>query len=291
MAECVGFGFTSRAQALRFGGAPEALRLQNPIAVDLDQMRPTPLATLVEAANRNAARGQADLALFEVGAGFEEAGGPDADGQRLLAVGLRTGRTPRHPGRPSQPVSLWDAKADAVALLTALGVPMEAVSVTADAPSHYHPGRSGVLRQGPRTMLGRFGALHPALLAALGLNGEAVAFELFLDQVPDPKRRRRAAPELWPLQPVRRDFAFLVGREVTAEAVLRAARGADRGLIAAASLFDLFEGDPLPKGVRSLGIEVVFQPRERTLTDAELEAACDRVAAAVGKATGATLRA
>ena len=288
MAECVGFSFTSRVQAARFGDAPDALRLLNPIAADLDQMRPTPLATLVEAAARNAARGQADLALFEVGAGFE------ADGQRLIAAGLRTGRTPRHPARPSQAVSLWDAKADAMALLGALGVPMEAVSVTADAPAHYHPGRSGVLRQGPRTVLARFGALHPGLLAGLlaelGQDDDAVAFELFLDQVPDPKRRRRAAPELWPLQPVRRDFAFLVARTVTAEAVLRAARGADRGLVAAVAPFDLYEGGTLPDGVRSLGIEVMFQPRERTLTDAELEAACDRVVAAVGKATGATLR-
>ncbi len=284
LAECIGFSFTSRAQAQRFGDAPEALRLLNPIAADLDQMRPTPLATLVEAAARNAARGQADLALFEVGAGFE------ADGQRLIAAGLRTGRTPRHPARPSRPVSLWDAKADAIALLGALGVPMEAVSVTADAPAHYHPGRSGVLRQGPKTVLARFGALHPGLLAELGQDDDAVAFELFLDRVPDPKRRRRAAPELWSLQPVRRDFAFLVAHAVTAEAVLRAARGADRGLVAAVAPFDLYEGDTLPEGVRSLGIEVVFQPRERTLTDAELEAACDRVVAAVSKATGATLR-
>ncbi len=284
LAECVGFSFTARRQALRFGTAPEALRLLNPIAADLDQMRPTPLATLVEAAGRNAARGLPDVALFEVGAGFEEGG------QRLVAAGLRTGHTPRHPGRPSRPMSLWDAKADAIAVLAALGVPMDAVSTAADAPPHYHPGRSGTLRQGPRIVLGHFGALHPRLLAELGQGDEAVAFELFLDQVPDPKRRRRAAPELWLLQPVRRDFAFLVGPEVTAEAVLRAARGADRGLIAGVTVFDRYEGDALPDGLCSLGIEVVFQPRERTLTDAELEAACDRVAAAVGKATGATLR-
>ncbi len=284
MAECVGFSFTARSQALRFGEAPDALRLLNPIAADLDQMRPTPLATLVEAAGRNAARGLADLALFEVGAGFEE------DGQRLIAAGLRTGCTPRHPGRPSQPVSLWDAKADAIAVLAAMGVPMEAVSVTADAPPHYHPGRSGTLRQGPKIMLGRFGALHPGLLAELGQGGDSVAFELFLDRIPDPKRRRRTAPELWPLQPVRRDFAFLVGSQVSAEAVLRAARGADRALVVGVGLFDVYEGGALPDGVRSLGIEVVFQPRERTLTDAELEAACERVVAAVGKATGATLR-
>ena len=284
MAECVGFSFTARAHAARFGEVPESLRLLNPIAADLDQMRPTPLATLVQAAGRNAARGITDLALFEIGAGFE------AGGQRPMAVGLRAGQAPRHPGRVQQAASVWDAKADAVALLAALGVPAEAVSITADAPGHYHPGRSGVLRQGPKIVLGRFGALHPGLLAELGQDAPAAAFELFLDAIADPKRRRKAAPELPSLQPVRRDFAFLVDSAVTADAVLRAARGAERALIAAVSLFDVYEGDRLPEGSKSLAIEVVFQPRERTLTDAELEAASAKLVAAVVKATGATLR-
>ncbi len=284
MAECVGFSFTAREHAARFGAVPDSLRLLNPIAADLDQMRPTPLATLLQAAGRNAARGTADLALFEIGAGFDETG------QRTMAAALRTGRTARHPGRASQAASLWDAKADATALLAALGVPAEAVTVTADAPPHYHPGRSGVFRQGPRIVLGRFGELHPALLAATGLDGPAAGFELFLDAVADPKRRRKGAPDLPALQPVRRDFAFLVEREVTAEALLRAARGAERILVAGVSLFDVFEGDKVPDGMRSMAIEVVFQPRERSLTDVDLDAASARIVDAVAKATGATLR-
>ncbi len=284
MAECVGYSFTAREHAARFGAVPESLHLSNPIAADLDQMRPTPLATLVQAAARNAARGLSDLALFEVGAGFDETG------QRQLAVALRTGRTARHPGRPMRAMSLWDAKADAVALLAALGVPSDAITVTADAPPHYHPGRSGVFRQGPRLVLGRFGELHPVLLAAIGLDGPAVAAELFLDAVADPKRRRRPPPDLPSLQPVRRDFAFLVERRVTAEALLRAAKGAERTLVAGVSLFDVYEGDGVPDGMRSMAIEVVFQPRERSLTDAELEAASARVVEAVAKATGAVLR-
>jgi phenylalanyl-tRNA synthetase beta chain len=173
--------------------------------------------------------------------------------------------------------------------LAALGVPMAALMVTADAPGFYHPGRSGVVRQGPQTVLGTFGALHPAVLGALDL-GPACAFELFLDAVPDPKRRKRAAPDLPPFQPIRRDFAFLVDAGVTAEAVLRAARGADRTLIAGVAVFDVYEGETLPPGKKSLAIEVTFQPRERTPTDAEIEAASQKVIAAVAKATGATLR-
>jgi phenylalanyl-tRNA synthetase beta chain len=183
-----------------------------------------------------------------------------------------------------------DAKADLWAALTAAGVPMDALMVTADAPGFYHPGRSGLVRQGPKTVLGSFGELHPRVLAALDMVGPVVAFELTLDAIGEPRRRRRTSPDLPQYQPVRRDFAFLVDTTVTADAVLRAARGAERTLIAAVSLFDVYEGERLPDGKKSLAIEVVFQPRERTLTDAEIEAACQKVIAAVVKATGAMLR-
>ena len=167
-------------------------------------------------------------------------------------------------------------------------MPAESLTVTTDAPATYHPGRSGVIRQGPKLVLAQFGALHPRVLAGLDLAVPAVAMELFLDRIPDPKRRKKAAPDLPAFQPVHRDFAFLVSAGVTAEAVLRAARGAERTLITAATLFDVY--NKLPDGQRSLGVEVVLQPRTATLTDAEIEAACTKVVAAVAKATGATLR-
>ncbi len=284
LAECVTFSFLDQATAARFGDAPSSLRLANPIASDLDQLRPTPIATLALAAGRNAARGYADVGLFELGPAYTP------DGQALVAAGLRAGATPRHWASPARDVAAMDAKADLWAALTALSVPLEALSVTADAPAFYHPGQSGVVRQGPKTVLGRFGMLHPAVLAALNLAGPVVAFELFLDAVAEPKRRRRAAPDLPAFQPVRRDFAFVVGRDVAADTVLRAARGAERTLIAGVALFDVFSGGSLPEGMRSLGVEVTFQPRERTLTDVELEQAAAKVVAAVAKATGAVLR-
>ena len=211
-------------------------------------------------------------------------------GQRLVAAGLRCGATPRSWVVPARGADAMDAKADVFAALAALGVPMEALTITADAPAHYHPGRSGKVRQGPKVALARFGELHPWLLAALDMPGPACAFEIDLDAVGDPKRRRKSVPDLPAFQPVRRDFAFLVERDVTAEAVLRAARGAERTLIAGVTLFDVYEGDKLADGRKSLGIEVVFQPRERTLTDQEIEAASAKVVAAVAKATGAVLR-
>jgi phenylalanyl-tRNA synthetase beta chain len=287
LVECVTFSFMAQAEAALFGDTPESLRLTNPIAADLDQLRPTPIASLALAAKRNAARGYPDAALFEIGPEFAV---DAAENQRWIAAGLRSGTTPRNWLAPSRPVDAMDAKADLWAVMTAIGVPLDALLLTQDASGFYHPGRSATVRQGPKTTLGSFGELHPRVLAALDLVGPVVAFQLDLDVVGQPKRRRRAAPDLSPFQPIRRDFAFLIDSSVTADAVLRAARGADRALITGVSLFDLYQGDRLPSGKKSLAIEVVFQPRERTLTDAEIEAASEKVVAAVAKATGATLR-
>ena len=285
--ECVTFSFMARADAERFGDTPDALRLSNPIAADLDQLRPTPLATLALAAKRNAARGYSDVALFEIGPAFAV----DAqDGQKLVASALRAGHTPRNWLVPQRPVDVMDAKGDLWALLTAVGVPLEALQVTADAPSFLHPGRSGLVRQGPKTVMGYFGEIHPRLLAALDLPAPMIMFELNLDAVAEPKRRKKSTPDLPAFQPVRRDFAFIVDSAVAAENVLRAAKAAERTLITTVSLFDLYEGDRVAEGKKSLGVEVTFQPREQTLTDAEIEAACQKVVAGVAKATGATLR-
>jgi phenylalanyl-tRNA synthetase beta chain len=212
------------------------------------------------------------------------------DGQLAIAAGVRHGATPRHWAEASRGVDAMDAKGDAMAVLAALAVPMAALQVTADAPGFYHPGRSGVVRQGPKTMLATFGEVHPTVLAALDLPGPAVAFEVFLDAVPDPKRRKKSAPDLPAFQPLRRDFAFVVDASVPAEQLLRAARNAEKTLVADVTLFDRYAGDRLPEGKISLALQVTLQPRERTLTDAEIEAAAARIVAAVAKATGAVLR-
>jgi phenylalanyl-tRNA synthetase beta chain len=287
LAEAVTFGFTARDTAALFGAVPEALRVENPIAADLDQMRPSPVATLLLAAGRNAARGYPDVSLFEIGASYVA---PTPEGQLATAAGLRLGQTPRHWEVKPRAVDALDAKGDALAVLLALGVSPAALTVTTDAPAHYHPGRSGILRSGPKLPLARFGELHPRVLSALGIDGPAVAFEVLLDSIPEPKRKKKSAPDLPAFQPVRRDLAFLVDREVQADALLRAARNAERNLVTEVSLFDRYAGERLPEGKVSLALEVVLQPRERTLTDAEIEAAIAKVVAAVAKATGATLR-
>ncbi|MCC7428157.1 MAG: phenylalanine--tRNA ligase subunit beta [Alphaproteobacteria bacterium] len=289
LAECVTYSFMDARHAAHFGGVPDTLKLVNPIAADLDAMRPSVLANLLAAARSNADRGYPDVALFEIGPVFRD----DTEaGQHAVAAGLRAGLVlPRHPEAPQgRGADAFDAKADALAALAAMGQPLDALSVTADAPGWFHPGRSGTLRQGPKTVLGWFGELHPRLLAAFGTTGPVAAFEVLLDAVAEPKRRRKGAVSLAALQPLARDFAFLVDADTPAEAVLKAARGAERTLIAGVSLFDVYQGEKLPAGKKSLAIAVTIQPADKTLTDAEIEAVAQKLVAAVAKATGATLR-
>jgi phenylalanyl-tRNA synthetase beta chain len=283
--ECVTFSFADDGSCALFGDAPERLRLANPIAADLNQMRPTPLVTLAQAAARNFSRGFTDFGLFEIGPAYA------ADtSQAQVAAGLRCGGTPLSALSPARVFDALDAKADALAVLAAVGVPMEAVTTTPGGPGFYHPGQSGALMQGPKTMLARFGALHPALCAKLDLPAGSVAFEIFLDAVPEPKKRRKAAPSLPPFQPLRRDFAFLVGEDVAAETLLRAAKGAERNLITNVVLFDRYQGKGVPEGQVSLAIAVTLQPAEKSLTDAEIEAVCTKIVNEVTKKTGAALR-
>ena len=178
-----------------------------------------------------------------------------------------------------------------MALLSAFGVPVENLQIEALAPSHYHPGQSAVLRLGP-TILAQFGALHPKVLKDLDVKGPAVGFEVFLERLPQPRSKGTGRPLLnaSSFQPVERDFAFIVDATVAAEKLVKAAKGADKALITEVKLFDVFQGGSLPEGKKSVALSVVLQPREKTLTDAEIEAVSAKIVAAVNKATGGELR-
>ncbi len=290
LVETVTWSFQPSALASLFGGGQAALKLANPISSDLDSMRPSVLANLVAAAGRNADRGYRDVALFELGPEFH---GDQPEDQRLVAAGLRSGRgVARHWALPSRPVDVFDAKADAAGAIAAAGGPADGLQVVAEAPAWYHPGRSGSLKLGPK-VIAAFGEIHPHVMAVLDIKGPAVGFEVFLDAVPLPKVRATKAKALLkvsPFQAIERDFAFVVDRSVSAEAVLRAARGADKALIGDVLLFDLYEGPHVGEDKKSLAIQVTLQPIEKTLTDAEIEAIAAKVVDAVGKATGGVLR-
>lgn len=290
LVEAVTFSFMPKGQAEFFGGGGDSLILANPISADLDAMRPSVLPNLLMAAQRNADRGYPNGALFEIGPLYRD---DTPEGQHNMATGIRTGRTG---------VKRWDdtgrdvdallAKADAASALQAAGVPMESVQVTADPPGWYHPGRAGTLRQGAK-LLAHFGEIHPGVLTRLGVAGPAVGFEMFLDAVPTPRARQgRARPllTLSPFQPVERDFAFIVDETVPAEALLRAARGVDRKLVAEIRLFDVYRGKGVEEGKKSLAVTVVLQPVEATLTDEAIESFSQKLILAVEKATGGSLR-
>ena len=295
--EAVTWSFIPEDHAELFGGgnAIAQLELANPISSDMSHMRPAILPGLVAAAGRNLARGARDVMLFEAGQQYE---GDQPGDQINVAAGIRQGTAGtsgagRHWQGAAKAVDVFDVKADAAALLASLGAKVENLQVAADAPSWYHPGRSGVFRMGPKTVLARFGELHPKVLDALDVAGPIVAFEVMLDALPAPKAKRtktKPALSIPDLQPVRRDFAFIVSRDQTADALIRAAAGADRKLITDVILFDAFEGGSLGPDEKSLAIEVTLQPAEKTLTDDELEAVSKKIIAAVEKATGGSLR-
>jgi phenylalanyl-tRNA synthetase beta chain len=286
--EAVTFSFISSAAAELFGGGRPELRLVNPISADLVAMRPSVLPGLVEAARRNADRGFPDVALFELGPLYRD---DRPDGQTNVAAGLRAGRSgPRDWRERTRDVDLYDAKSDALAALAAAGAPVDNLQAGAEPPPWYHPGRAGVLRLGP-SELAHFGELHPDVLEALELKPPVAAFEVFLDAVALPRAARARPPlKLSVFQPVERDFAFVVDRDLPAETLLRAARGVDRRLVSDIRLFDVYEGAGLPDGKKSLAIAVALQPQDATLTDPEIEAFSKRLVAAVEKATGGTLR-
>lgn len=267
-----------------------AMTLANPISADLDVMRPSILPNLIQAAARNADRGAPDADLFEVGPAFRN---PTADGQDTVAAGIRTGKAvPRHWAGPNRDVDAFDAKADALAVLEMCGAPTKNLQVSLDAPVWYHPGRSGSLRLGP-TVIAWFGELHPGVLRKLGLKGRVAGFEIFIERIPMPRSKNsgKARPLLVAetLQPVSRDFAFLVDQETSAASLARAAAGADKKLITGADVFDVYEGAELD-GKKSIAVAVTIQPLEKTLTDEEIDKIAEKVVASVEKQTGGKLR-
>lgn len=290
LVEAVTYSFIPRAHAALFGGGDESMQLANPISADLDAMRPNVLPSLIAAAVRNAARGLTPSHLFEVGPAFASAGETD---QPYVATGLRAGVAARQWAGAAPVPDAFMAKADALALIEALGGPVANLSVWTDAPGWYHPGRSGQLKLGPKTVVARFGELHPKVLEAIDLKGPASAFEVFLDAIPLPKAKAtktKPALVLSDYQAVERDFAFVVSQSVAAGDVVKAAAGADKSLIESVSVFDVYEGKGVPEGAKSLAIAVRMQPKDKTLTEAEIEAVGARIVAAVAKATGGTLR-
>jgi len=295
LVEAVTWSFIAKGEAELFGGGHERLKLANPIAAELSDMRPSLLPGLLKAAQRNADRGLSDVALFEVGQTFAS---DEPEGQSIKAAAVRRGTARaegvgRHWDGGAQSVDAFDAKADVLALLAALGIPSGGLQIVAGGPAWFHPGRSGTLQFGPKNVVGAFGEVHPKVLKALDLKGPLVAFELNLDALPPPKAKpTKMKPKLNlpDFQPLTRDFAFVVGRDVAAGDIVKAAQGAERQLIVGVDVFDIYEGTGIDPDKKSVAIAVTLQPTEKTLTDVEIEAVSAKIVGEVSKKTGAVLR-
>jgi phenylalanyl-tRNA synthetase beta chain len=285
--EAVTWAFLPEAHARLFGGGQPELKLANPISSELSDMRPSLLPNLIAAAGRNMARGFGDLMLFEVGQAYA---GDTPEQETLRAGGIRRGQAvSRNWLGQARAVDAFDAKADALAVLEAAGAAVHTVQIVSGAPPWFHPGRSGTIQMGPQNKLAWFGEIHPRVLSAMDVKGPLVAFEVILNAIPASKAKGLARPALVAsdLNPLTRDFAFVADAAVESDRLVKAARNADKALIADVSVFDVF---PLENGKRSLAIEVTLQPREKTLTDEEIEAVSAKIVSAVHKATGAVLR-
>ena len=285
-AEAVTWSFTKQSTAALFGGGDDALRVENPIAADLDCMRPSALPNLIQAAARNADRGHPDAALFEIGPIYLD---DSPTGQRTVIAGLIAPRAARHWGGAPED-ALFGLKGDLMALLDALGAPTASLQlVQGQNRDWWHTGRSARLQLGPRNVMAEFGALHPRVLKALNADASMLAFEIVLDAVPEPrgaKSKARGPARLANLMPLTRDFAFVVEDGKAVGDLVRAVAGADKALIAGVSVFDVYRGAGVPEGMKSVALEVSIQPAEATLTEAEIEALSVRVVAAAEKAGG-----
>ncbi len=290
MAEAVTYSFLSSRDAVLFGGGADDLRLNNPISADLDVMRPSVLPNLISAVGRNSNMGSTDLAIFEVGPQYADA---TPDGQQMVAGAIRSGKTSaRDWTKSSRSVDLFDIKADALFVLKSLGAPINNLQVDpSGTPSWYHPGRSGAFRLGPK-ILGYFGDIHPKVLSVMDVEGPVVGFEVFMESIPASRSKgpSRSLLKLDALQPVNRDFAFIVDQELPAEKLIKAAQGADKSLVSAVQLFDEYIGQGIPEGKKSLAIAVTLQPKTQTFTDEELESVSEKIISKIAKDIGGHLR-
>lgn len=291
--ECVTYSFIDQASAEIFGGGTDATMLANPISSEMSHMRPDLLAGLLQAAARNQSRGIADMALFEVGPAFH---GGEPEEQHVQVAGLLVGATgPKNVHGERRDVDVFDAKADAEAILASIGAPTKA-QIMRGSNNWWHPGRNGNICLGPKKVLASFGEVHPKTLKNMGVSGTAVAFTVYLEQPPFARKTKatRAALGASDLQAVERDFAFVVDNDVTALALTNAAAGADKNLIASVHLFDEFKGEKaesqMGEGKKSLAITVRIQPKDATLKVKEIEAIAAKILEKVEKATGGVLR-
>ena len=289
--EVITWSFISSSQAMLFADPKPELILDNPVSSDLNSMRPNLLPNLITAAGRNSDRGIKSVALFEAGNQFYS---DKIDGQNFVIAGIRRGqKNERHWQKNSEDINVYDAKADAISILNAIGVKADNAQVVAEAPAWYHPGRSGVIRLGPKNIMAYFGEIHPNILKKLDVKGPLVGFEIMLGNIPLPRSKvgnSRGPLKSSDFQSVERDFAFVVSKDLAAEQLVKVISSVDKKLIDSVNVFDVYEGAGIDDGKKSIAVNVRLQPFNKTMTDDEIEEFRQDVISIVIKKTGGTLR-
>lgn len=289
--EVITWSFISSSQAMLFADPKPELILDNPVSSDLNAMRPNLLPNLITAAGRNSDRGIKSVALFEAGNQFYS---DKIDGQNFVIAGIRRGqKNERHWQKNSEDINVYDAKADAISILNAIGVKADNAQVVAEAPAWYHPGRSGVIRLGPKNIMAYFGEIHPNILKKLDVKGPLVGFEIMLGNIPLPRSKvgnSRGPLKSSDFQSVERDFAFVVSKDLAAEQLVKVISSVDKKLIDSVNVFDVYEGAGIDDGKKSIAVNVRLQPFNKTMTDDEIEEFRQDVISIVIKKTGGTLR-
>ncbi len=284
MNEVVTWSFMKEPTAQLFGFDTPTLKLENPISQDLSVMRPSLVANLIDAAIRNEARGIENAQFFEVGPQYT------GRGEQSMVSGLCFGQSgPRHWLTPPRDMDIYDAKAHILALFASLGMSESSFQIEANAPSYYHPGRSATLKQGQK-ILAYFGEIHPKIGHYFDTSTRMVAFEIFLDNLTEAKTKKSALA-LSPYQPVIRDFAFLVDKSTPVDQIIKTIQKVDRHLITSVEIFDLYEGDKIPEGKKSVAFAVRLEPQSKTLTDEEIQTLSVKIISQVEKTSGGSLRA
>lgn len=288
--ETVTWSFMSVQEAKMFGGGEAPLKVANPVAAELNQMRPSVLANLAKAIQRGADRGEPGLRLFEAGPIYL---GDGPDDQYETVTALVSPKDPRDWSGKNAVYDAYSAKADLFALLEALGQPADRFQISAPTAPYFHPGQGAALKMGPKVTVGHFGTLHPGVLKKLDVDGPLYGFELVLGRLPAGRKKAaktKAILETTSLLPVKKDLAFVVDETVPADKLVRAAKGADKAMISEISVFDVYQGKGMEEGKKSLAIEVTVQPKDKTLTDEQIDSVMKKVIAAVSKAVGGELR-
>jgi phenylalanyl-tRNA synthetase beta chain len=290
LTECQTWSFISRKLDGLFGEVDEAMIITNPISQELEVMRPSLLPNLLAGVSRNHDRGLEDIALFEVG---HQYGSRLPMNQEIVVAGVRSGTyTPRHWLRKTRNVDVYDAKSDFFSLLQAFGLDLDKVQVVAEGlPSWYHPGKSGRVQLGPKTCFGYFGEVHPKVLKQFNLTTPLVGFELLIAHIPLPKAKgRKPTLKLSPFQPLTRDLAFILDKEMPVGEVLKSMRQVNQELITGIDVFDVYQGEGIPTGKKSVAFTIHIEPHERTLTDKEINTIIDQIINKVHTVNGGELR-